>query len=323
MLNISEFIEKCQDAYYDGNPLISDAEYDRLVKRFPEGERTIGPQGEFHHVFRMYSLDKVYPNRGDSRPDLEDEIETDKIDGCALSVLYVEGELVQILTRGDGIRGRDVTANASKLNIPETVGLEGLVQITGEAVATKDVENKRNYASGAINLKDVNEFVERILDGGLVFIAYGVQVSEDSVGMDRTYTEDMERLNSWGFVTVINAPDKVPGYPTDGRVCRTNSNKAYFDAGWTNKFPRGAYAVKEDEEGVVTVLREVKWGTGKSGKVTPVGHFDPITIDDAVISKATLNNLEYIEAMGLEIGSRILVIRSGGVIPRILGLADE
>ncbi|QYC51528.1 putative NAD-dependent DNA ligase, subunit A [Erwinia phage KEY] len=316
--NLKEFIELCQEAYYQGNSIISDEEYDILIKRFPQAEEAIGPAGDVPHLFRMYSLQKVYLSRGDKAPDLVDEIETPKIDGCALSVLYINGKLAQILTRGNGIKGRDVTANARQLNIANTIMQKVPTQITGEVVVTKKVENMRNYASGAINLKDSEEFLSRIAEGGLVFVAYGIQCQTDQVGMTGTYAEDMYWLENQGFLSVTTVDSRLEWFPTDGVVVRTNSNNAFNRLGWTNKFPRGAYAVKEDEEGEVTTLLAVTWDVGKSGKVTPVGHFEEIVIDDAKIAKATLNNVGYIEALDLEIGCQIRVIRSGGVIPKII-----
>ena len=89
--------------------------------------------------------------------------------------------------------------------------------------------------------------------------------------------------------------------------------------GFTDKFPRGAYAHKEEQEFVTTKLLSVEWNTGKSGKVTPVAILEPVTIGEALISRATLNNIEYIEALNLEVGCTVKVIRAGEIIPSIIG----
>lgn len=323
MTNVQEFINLCQDAYYQGNSIISDEEYDILLKRFPQAENSIGPTGDVPHLFRMYSLQKVYLDRGDEVPFKGTVVESPKIDGCAISLFYLNGKLEQVLTRGNGILGKDVTANAELLNIPQTIMQKVPTQITGEVVVTKDVENRRNYASGAMQLKDTSDFISRIGEAGLLFVAYGIQCQTGQVGMNGTYSEDMNWLMNQGFLTVQDISSRVAWFPTDGVVVRIESNNEYNRMGWTNKFPRGAYAIKEDEEGEVTVLNSVEWQVGKSGKVTPVGHFDPITIDDAVITKATLNNVGYIELLQLELGCNIRVIRSGSVIPKILGRVDD
>ncbi|QGH45244.1 NAD-dependent DNA ligase subunit A [Bacteriophage Eos] len=315
MQKVKDFIKLCQDAYYQGNSIITDEEYNALIKRFPL-EDEIGPKGDIPHLFRMFSLDKKYPCRGDELP--FEGIETPKLDGCAISLLYIDGELIQALTRGNGILGNDVTDNVKMLNVPKVIRQKVPTQITGEVHITKEVENKRNYASGAINLKDADEFFKRIAEGGLLFTAYSVQCETNKVGLSGTYLGDMMILQEDGFLTCTDICDKIDWFPTDGTVVRMDSNNAFNAAGWTNKFPRGAYAIKEDEEGVVTTLERVDWQVGASGKVTPVGYFTPIEIDDAVITKATLNNVDYIDLLDLEIGCSIRVIRAGGVIPRIV-----
>lgn len=316
---IKEQIKLAQDAYYNGTPLISDEEYDVLVGRFPDLEDSIGPTGDVPHLYRMYSLQKVYLDRGDEVPFTGESVETIKLDGCAVDILYMGGELAQVLTRGDGKKGKDVTANVSMLNVPRKIKQLLPTQITGEIVPlADDIENKRNYASGKVNLKDQDEFMSAIGEGQLIFVAYGVQSDKDQVGLNGTYTEDMDWLAAQGFLTVTDKSGVLFHAPTDGRVVRLNSNNAFNKLGFTNKFPRGAYALKVDDEGVVTTLREVEWQVGASGKVTPVGHFDPIVIDDAVITKATLNNVNYIEALDLEIGCQVRVLRAGGIIPKIV-----
>lgn len=315
MQHVKEFIKLCQDAYYKGMSIISDEEYDALIRRFPL-EEEIGPKGDVPHLFRMFSLQKVYPGRGEEVP--FQGIETPKLDGCAISLLYIDGKFVSALTRGNGILGNDVTHNVKLLNIPKQISQKTPVQITGEVHITKEVENMRNFASGAINLKDSGEFLSRIAEGGLMFTAYSIQCETGKVGLTATFCGDMHILQGDGFVTCLDISSRVDWFPTDGVVVRMDGNNQFNAAGWTNKFPRGAYAIKEDDEGEVTTLERVEWQVGASGKVTPVGYFTPVVIDDAVISKATLNNVGYITALDLEIGCQIRVIRSGGVIPRII-----
>ncbi|CAL9995672.1 NAD-dependent DNA ligase [Vibrio phage D30] len=316
---MKNYIKDLQKAYYAGKPRISNEEYDALVSRF--GEDEIGTGGDFKHIFRMYSLDKVYPGRGDVYPLVLDScIQTAKLDGCAISLLYIEGLRTQGNTRGDGISSPTTfepwKLDALGIDIMSSIDTP-ILQITGEVVNTKRVKNERNYASGAMQLQDEAEFKSRVEEGGLVFVAYNVQSSPDKIGLTESYLGDMDILCEVGFnvVTEHNWDD----CPQDGIVYRLNDNKAFNAAGFTHKHPKGAFAVKEDEEGVETILLDVVWATGKTGKVTPTAIFEEIVIDDAKISRATLNNAGYIEAMGLEIGDTIQVIRSGGIIPKIIG----
>jgi len=314
-----EFLLLCQREYYKGSPLISNEEYDALALRF--GEDYLGEGGEFKHMFRMYSLDKVYPCRGDSYPlPLEACVKTKKLDGCATSLLYINGNLTQGNTRGDGISSPTTFESwkLEALGIPQELSNpDTFMQITGEVVNTRKVPNERNYASGAMQLKDKTEFLSRVLEGGLIFVAYGLQISPNRTGKNKYYHTDMDYLSKIGFKTVMHTD--LGECPTDGLVYRLDSNEDFFNAGFTHKHPKGAFAEKEDEEGVETTLLDVVWATGKTGKVTPTAIFEEIIIDDAKISRATLNNAGYLEAMGLEIGDRIKVIRSGGIIPKIIG----
>jgi DNA ligase (NAD+) len=271
----------------------------------------------------MYSLKKHYAKDGELPLNTKDCIVTPKLDGAAIDITYINGKLSHALTRGDGIKGRDITSKMKYLEVPSSICLssaEPIMMITGEVVAHKDVENSRNYASGALNLKDDKEFEERVETGSMAFIAYGVQYKTDEVGLADKYETDMKLLEDFCFDTVVDP--FVPWediYPTDGIVYRINDNKTFNSMGWTDKFPRGAIAFKEEQEAVQTTLLDVVWQTGKSGKVTPVALLEPVMIGDAEVSRATLNNIAYIEALDLEIGCTVDVIRSGEIIPCIVG----
>lgn len=315
---MQNYIKHLQEEYYKGNPVVSNEEYDNLVSIY--GEDGLGQGGEYKHMFRMYSLAKVYPGRGDKYPlNLNHCIETPKLDGCAISLIYSANALASGFTRGDGISTTTCIDywKLVLLGIPAANTSSSTLQITGEVVTTKRVENERNFASGAMQLQDKEEFKQRVLEGGLIFVAYGIQEEDDRAGIFPTFTQDMHWLAGEDFNTVIDCDWK--NCPQDGIVYRVDENRQFYELGFTHKHPKGAFAVKEDEEAVVTTLLDVVWATGKTGKVTPTAIFEEIIIDDAKISRATLNNAGYLEAMGLEIGDQIQVIRSGGIIPKIVG----
>ncbi|AUG85069.1 NAD-dependent DNA ligase [Vibrio phage Ceto] len=319
---MKQFIETLQKAYYDGEPLISDEEYDALIKRFPEAEVTIGHKGEVEHMFRMWSLEKKYPCRGDELPNLEPYIESPKLDGCAVDCLYINGKFVQGVTRGDGVKGRDITQNLKELVPAQVDYYAPIMQVTGEVVTTKDIDNARNFASGAMNLDKGSEFMSRLVEGGLRFIAYNVQTSADSC-LGAMYDNDMKELERLGFHTILskNVLKAVEDglIITDGWVFRLKRNRAYFAAGFTSKFPKGAFAVKEDDEGEVTTIEDVIWQVGASGKVTPVAIVKEVVLEDAKVTRVTLNNVAYMEAMGItHVGQEVRIIRAGGIIPKIV-----
>ncbi len=309
---MQEFLKKCSQAYYDGEPIISDEQFDKLVEQYGFNEVGAKPQGKVvKHMFRMYSLQKVYVGE-DAEPLQEyEKIKSLKFDGAAISLLYVNGPLVLALTRGDGIEGQDITDKilASDL-VPLELDWRGVVQVTGEIVAPKSIENARNYAAGALNLKDINEFLKR----DITFIAYSV--NHESY-IDSNYEDDMCGLADVGFTVAHEVYLGQDIYPTDGEVYRINNNAEYEAQGYTSKHPRGAYAVKIRGEAVETELLAVEWGVGRTGKITPVAILKPVMIGDAEVSRATLNNQAFIESLGICIGDTVGIIRSGEIIPTI------
>jgi DNA ligase (NAD+) len=196
--------------------------------------------------------------------------------------------------------------------VPLKIEWPGVIQVIGEIVAPKHIENARNYAAGSINLKDLAEFNTRAIS----FFAYGVFPT-----ITPSFQDDMKYLDKLGFDSVY-VLDLHNIYPCDGLVFRVSSNEAFASLGYTAKHPKGAYAKKERAEAVETQILAVEWQVGKSGKVTPVAILEPVYIGDALVSRATLNNPGFIEMLGLCIGDTVGVIRSGDIIPCITHKVD-
>jgi len=307
-----EFLEHAVKKYYEGSPIISDEQFDVLADVYKFND--VGHQitDGIPHIHRMYSLQKFFDI--EDAPAGKEYVSSPKLDGAAVSLVYIKGELQLALTRGDGKHGKDVT-NKLQHKVPLQITgkpAEDVVQITGELVAPKTIPNARNYAAGALNLKDTNEFLERNVN----FVAYDMQPSHLL-----RWTGTLEYLFLMGFATVVHVQNDI--YPTDGLVYRMNENTVFDKQGYTAHHPKGAFALKEKKEGVITTLIDVKWQTGKSGIVTPVGILEPVTIGDAIVERATLHNIDYINSLNLEIGCKVEVIRSGEIIPRILRRVDE
>ena len=302
-----EFLHKASMLYYEGSPILSDAEFDLLAQKHHYNAVGYTVTDAVPHTFQMFSLQKCF-DLNDAPADVINSqyIVTPKLDGAAVSILYVNGELQLALTRGDGVQGRDITEKMRHL-VPSSIPMEHLVQITGEVVAPSSIPNARNYASGALNLKDLEEFRTR----NITFVAYGAE------GLDfDNWTNAMNYLNLNGFKEVTRFDHE--SYPTDGYVYRVNSFQHFHGLGYTSNHPRGAFALKEQAEGVITTLQDVVWQVGKSGVVSPVAILLPVTIGDAVVARATLHNIEYIRDLDLEIGCQVEVIRSGEIIPRVV-----
>ena len=308
---MQHFLEKASAMYYSGTPIISDAEFDSLARLYHYDTVGHTVTDGIPHLYRMYSLQKVF-NLNDIEATTAPMVRTPKLDGAAVSLQYVNGHLAQALTRGDGNLGRDITLKLEEL-VPPQISILDKIQITGEIVAPDTIANARNFAAGSLNLKDLSEFRSRAQT--LQFVAYDIQ----GVDFDRLSTAmDSLAQNGFNVITLFDAT----GYPTDGEVFRVDNYEAFYKMGYTAHHPRGAFALKEQKEGVITELLDVVWQVGKSGVVSPVAILKPVEVGDALVSRATLHNIEYIRSLNLEIGCSVEVIRSGEIIPRIVRRVD-
>jgi len=316
MNKLHKFLDQASQAYYAGTPTISDQVFDQLADSC--GYNKIGAVAhgkKAKHLYPMYSLQKFYEDEGKSDPLAGLDITTSiKLDGAAISLLYINGILAQALTRGDGTEGQVITDKMYEHGnlVPLNIELTGTIQITGEIVAPLHVENSRNYAAGSLNLKDLNEFKTRAIE----FFAYQATPS-----LRKHWSDDMTVLKYHGFNTVLE-PDLGKIYPSDGIVVRVENNHQFEQLGYTSKHPRGAYARKERAAHVETKLLAVEWNVGKTGKVTPTAILEPVKIGDALVSRATLNNPGFIEALDLQIGDTVAIARAGEIIPCILHKVD-
>jgi len=308
---MQHFLDKAAAMYYSGTPIISDAEFDSLARLYHYDTVGHTVTDGIPHLYRMYSLQKVF-DLNDIEATTAPMVRTPKLDGAAVSLQYVNGHLAQALTRGDGNLGRDITLKLEEL-VPQQISILDKIQITGEIVAPDTIANARNFAAGSLNLKDLSEFRSRAQT--LQFVAYDVQ----GVDFDRLSTAmDSLAQNGFNVITLFDAT----GYPTDGEVFRVDNYEAFYKMGYTAHHPRGAFALKEQKEGVITELLDVVWQVGKSGVVSPVAILKPVEVGDALVSRATLHNIEYIRSLNLEIGCSVEVIRSGEIIPRIVRRVD-
>ena len=314
MSDLKEFLDQASAMYYRGTPIITDAQFDTLADSIDYsvvGTTVYGTTAK--HCYPLYSLQKFYP--GESKPPLADynkpKVTSPKLDGAAVALTYLRGVLIEVLTRGDGVEGQVVTDKFLATNIvPKLLNIysDKPIQVSGELVAPKNIANARNYAAGALNVKDVEEFKSR----DLYFVAYGLQ----GVFLS-TYAQQIKVLERNGFKTVLDL-DFCENFNHDGIVTRVDSIADFEQLGYTSKHPRGAFATKTRSAGVATILRDVVWQTGRTGRVTPVAIFDSVVIDGANVSRATLNNPGFIEALDLDIGDTIFVEKAGDIIPSVI-----
>lgn len=317
---LKELVKLHCKQYYDlSAPLISDAEFDKLYDNLEKIEaaqgwvahdsptiKVGGAAGKVTHPYKLYSLKKVYDAE---EVDKAFDIKTPKIDGANLTLVYIRGKLSLALTRGNGETGDNVIHLAKGIaNVPSSIITDlDRVVINGECVTDNSVENFRNYVSGALGLKSVDEFKER----NIKFIAH------DMLGVAMNYITRMTVVKNMGFTTVLDSD--IGKYPTDGVVFRLNDYKRSMVLGYTSKYPRFAVALKpRGENTVITTLQGVEWSVGRTGTVNPTGVIEPVVIEDATISRVTLHNLGIIEEHNLGLGDTIEIERAGGVIPKFI-----
>lgn len=317
---LKALVQKHCHLYYDlSAPEVSDAEFDKLYEQLELVEekqgwadydsptsKIGGKQGKIKHPYKLYSLRKVYEQ---SEVDTDFTVSTPKIDGTNITLVYRFGKLKLALTRGNGEAGDNVTHLVKTIkNIPQTLVTEyEEVVVNGECVTDNDVDNFRNYVSGALGLKDPEEFKTR----NIAFIAH------DWLGVWLNYTKRMDILKNAGFTTVFS--DAANDYPKDGVVYRIDSYSESVKRGYTAKYPKFAVALKP--RGALTAttkLLDVEWEIGRTGTVNPTGVIEPVILDDATISRVTLHNLSIIEEHNLGLGDIIEVERAGGVIPKFV-----
>lgn len=309
---MKDFLDKMSEAYYNGKPEISDEEFDILAESYNYKNVGYSVEGGVKLPFPMFSLQKFYKGETESPLKKELLVESPKLDGASLALIYINGELKSLITRGDGKVGKDISHLIPEFPAPKYIDKKGLIQITGEVVAPKEIPNARNYASGALGLKDPAEFATR----NVLFIAYGVEPYQSI-----SFKQDMHILKRELFNTVLDSTWNE--FPQDGKVFRLDNHDSFKSVGFTYSHPRGAYALKERVTGPTTKLLDVIWQVGKSGIVSPVAILEPVDIDGARVARATLHNMAYINALGLKIGCTVEVVRSGGIIPRVVKVVSR
>jgi len=348
--------DKEYDALYDAVRAYEEREgyvaVDSPTRRV--GGSPIKAFGEHTHLQKLYSLDKAqsfseletWSARVCRELGYEPKMTLEhKLDGLTLCLTYEKGEFVRATTRGNGVVGEDVTEQVRTIrSVPLRIPCLDTLEVQGEGVmrwskfyrynetAEKPLKNPRNGVAGAIRNLDPKETAKRNLD------VYFYNVNYSSGELPDTQTAMIEALRSWGFPTapselydsmaqIIAAIGEVDrgalDYCIDGMVVKVNSTAEREAIGVTEKFPKWAIAYKFEAEETSTVLEDVEWNVGRTGKVTPLAHLAEVELCGAMIRRATLNNMSDIRRKNLGIGDRVFIRRSNDVIPEITGLAER
>lgn len=379
-------INKHNNLYYvENKPEIPDAEYDRLYKelerlekKFPEfitpdsptqrvGGEVIEGFVTVEHLSPMLSMDNTYSHEElrefDKRvkkalkgQKIEYTVEL-KIDGVSVVLLYKKGRFVRGASRGDGIRGDDISSNVKTLkSVPMSFPsrkekIPSIIEIRGEAYMTKAgfeklnkdrikkreplFANPRNACAGSLKLLDSKIARKRHLDMWIWGIGHFEGVKFD------THYEVLEYLKKSGFRVNHNYKlcpsiedvikycdswqDKKEGldYEIDGMVIKVNSLKQQEALGRTTKSPRWMIAYKFPAEKVLTKLLKVKMQVGRTGAITPVAIMKPVRVSGTTVSRATLHNFDEIKRLDIRIGDYIYIEKSGEIIPKVVKVAKE
>lgn len=378
---VSELVDELnrhRRAYYEGNTtLISDAEYDALhqelealERKYPElitGDsptQTVGGSANqafapVEHLERMMSLDNVFSfdefrtwaERAGQGPYLCEL----KIDGLAVNLRYIDGELVSAATRGDGVVGEDVTANVLTIkSIPTKLKGKGhpkQVEIRGEiffgvedfaklneglvAEGKAPFANPRNSASGSLRQKDPKVTASRPLQ----MLVHGIGAWPDAPVKNQSDLYHL--LAGWGLPTtdkfrVVTSVDEVLKYideyeknrhkiehEIDGVVVKIDDLAKQRELGFTSRAPRWAIAYKYAPEQVNTKLLDIRVSVGRTGRATPYAVVEPVKVAGSVVEFATLHNQDVVKAKGVLIGDTVVLRKAGDVIPEILGPVAE
>ena len=370
--------EHNRNYYVLNSPTIGDIEFDMLMRELQDLEAAnpdmydsnsptlrVGSDitKEFKqvpHKYPMLSLGNTYSK--DEVADFFDRVKRAlneefeiccelKFDGTSISLTYVDGKLVRAVTRGDGEKGDDVTANVKTIRTVPLV-LSGSdypaeFEIRGEvlmpwmvferlneeraAVGEQLFANPRNAASGTLKLQDSSVVAKRSLDAYLYFLL-GEELPADG------HYENLQAARDWGFkisdttckcrtidevfafIDRMDAERKNLPFATDGIVLKVNSLRQQKNLGYTAKSPRWAIAYKFQAESAVTRLNEVTYQVGRTGVVTPVANLDPVQLSGTVVKRASLHNADIIGKFDLHIGDMVYVEKGGEIIPKITGV---
>jgi DNA ligase (NAD+) len=369
-------------------PEIPDIEYDRLVRQLealenehPElvtpnsptqrvGARPIEAFGTVEHRLPMLSLGNAFSEdevrdfhrRVVGRLELSDEgselayAAEPKLDGAAVSLLYVNGMLQQGATRGDGRRGEDITHNVRTIDAvplkligddyPETLEVRGEVFMPkagfeaynkrARETGDKTFVNPRNAAAGSLRQLDPKLTAERPLD----IYVYAVGIVE-GLEMPDSHNEVLDQLQAWGLKTCpersvvkgidgclayyeeLGARRESLSYEIDGVVYKVDSRAGQRELGFVSRAPRWALAHKFPAQEEMTVLKGVEFQVGRTGALTPVARLEPIFVGGVTVSNATLHNMDEVNRKDIRIGDTVIVRRAGDVIPEVVSVIES
>lgn len=351
--------KQAQAAYYSGDAIMPDTEYDGIIARMEEmvaqgadptgsaletvGHAPVDEEGSIEHPIPMLSLLKV--TEDDKAVSFLNSLGAKrvmvqpKLDGVSMSLEYAAGSLKRAVTRGNGVVGEDVTHIVKHLStVPTEVQVNFSGVVRGEVVIHRDelnprFKNTRNAVAGLVNYKTSTPLAAA--ENNVRFYAFDLY--ED--GIESAEIASL-RLSDLGFSQppelstrsskevvdyvhiLIDGRNDLP-YDIDGVVIKSSSYEQRERLGNRSNSPRWAIAYKPESATAVTTLNGVTWQTGKGGAVTPVAELKPVDLMGVTISRASLHNMLQIEKLGIKVGDEVIVKRANDVIPQVSGVAES
>jgi DNA ligase (NAD+) len=370
--------------YVLDDPEVSDAEYDRLLNELKQieadnpdlitpdsptqrvGAKPVSELQEAVHTTPMLSLDNAFTDEDliafDRR--VRERLETDKtieyvaepkLDGLAMSFRYENGRLVRAATRGDGMKGEDVTHNVRTIKAvptqlrgkaPDVIDVRGEIFMTlagFKAMNQRALEkgekvfvNPRNAAAGTMRQLDPRLAASRPLD--VFFYAVG---EHGNWNLPAKHSEVLDQLREWNLKVspLVKVVQGVEGcleyyrdigekrgtlkYEIDGVVYKVNRFAQQRELGFVARAPRWAIAHKFPAHEENTIVRDVEWQVGRTGALTPVARLEPIFVGGVTVSNATLHNIDEVERKDVRIGDTVVIRRAGDVIPEVVKVVLE
>lgn len=348
---LTEILQKASFAYYgEDNPIMNDKEYDTFYDELSDleketscilaGSPTQKVQGYILDGFKKveHSKPMLSANKTKDIEDIKRFINNEsfycsyKLDGLTLVVKYADGKFTQGITRGNGLAGEDVTAQCRFIkNLPMQISNKNPIELRGECVISwkefrrinreldEPYSHPRNLAAGTLRNLDLNI----VKDRNLSFVVF------EMVTPTFTYKWDgLKMLEGLGFECVGRAKGRIEDciegmqpefykYPTDGLIFEINNFELSKMLGSTSHHENCRMALKWEDELYETALKDIEWSTSKTGLINPVAVFEPVDLDGAVTTKATLHNISYVEKLQLGVGDTIQVYRANMVIPKV------
>ena len=354
MNNNEQLYIRAKEAYYAGEPIMTDSDFDLLEAELKNAGSEVvnvvgaGAIGKIPHLSPMLSLSKisVYDNENLPIEDLKKWIDscggsasfefTSKMDGNAVNLIYKKGKLKHAITRGEGHRGYDVVDKLKHI-VPHTIDSnDDAVEVRGEVVIKvstfndkySEYKNPRNFVAGILNRDETDLTIVKDLD----FASFEARIHNDDSFIFPENTKAFLIANKFNYPETrtlrnvselkevydhfLNFRENLAAHQLDGIVIKANENLRE-EIGYTDHHPKWAIAIKFPPKDAITKIMDIQWKTGTSGEIVPTAIMKPIDLDGSTVSRATLFNWGRVRDWKAYPGAEVLIAKAGDIIPQI------